>query len=48
MRKVIAMQQRTPFEGLFADREIREVPSLDLLYTKKQGSSDTQTETDDI
>ncbi|MFI1735723.1 hypothetical protein ACH40E_42355 [Streptomyces acidicola] len=42
------MQQKTPFEGLFADQEICEVPGLDLLYTKKQGSSDTQTETDDI
>lgn len=41
-------QQKTPFEKLFADQEIREVPSLDLLYTKKQGGSDTQTGIDDI
>jgi hypothetical protein len=45
---VTTVQQTPPFEELFADQEIREVPDLDLLYTKKQGSSDTQTETDDI
>lgn len=42
------MPETTPFEGLFADTEVREVPGLELLYTKKQGDSDTDTETDDI
>ncbi|MEV0444810.1 hypothetical protein AB0I84_04585 [Streptomyces spectabilis] len=42
------MNEPTPFEGLFADKEVRKIPSLDLLYTKKEGDSDTPTQTDDI
>jgi hypothetical protein len=42
------MTESPPFEALFADKEIREIPSVDQLYTKKQGDSDTNTETDDI
>ncbi|WP_278194198.1 hypothetical protein [Streptomyces sp. AN091965] len=42
------MNEPTPFESLFADKEVRKVPGLELLYTKKEGNSDTQTETDDI
>ncbi|MEU2559761.1 hypothetical protein ABZ626_10575 [Streptomyces longispororuber] len=42
------MHDPTPFEGLFADREVRVVPGLDLIYTKKEGDSDTPTETDDL
>ncbi|MFF5716606.1 hypothetical protein [Streptomyces buecherae] len=42
------MPEPTPFEDLFTDTEVREVPGLVLLYTKKEGSSDTNTETDDI
>ncbi|WP_267940683.1 hypothetical protein [Streptomyces sp. ST2-7A] len=42
------MQQDSPFDGVFADQEVREVPALELLYTKKQGNDDTNTETDDI
>lgn len=37
-----------PFDGLFTDAEVREVPDHALLYTKKSGSSDTPSEQDDI
>lgn len=42
------MAEAPPFDGLFTDTEVREVPDLTLLYTKKEGDSDTNTETDDI